>query len=93
ARRHDLGFQLGCQVGETGILSAAGRQFACSVGGLTAREGSFDRHLVFDPLTTDDITFSRRGGWAPMLDGCGIGVQIDPASLDAVTVRREVLIG
>jgi L-alanine-DL-glutamate epimerase-like enolase superfamily enzyme len=92
AARHKLGYQLGCQVGETGILSAAGRQFACSVGGLTAREGSFDRHLVHDALT-EDITFSSRGGWAPMLTGSGTGVSVDPARLDAMTVRKEVLIG
>jgi len=92
AARHNLGYQLGCQVGETGILSAAGRQFACSVGGLTAREGSFDRHLVHDSLT-DDITFSSRGGWAPMLTGSGTGVSVDPARLEAMTVRKEVLIG
>ncbi len=93
AKRNKLGYQLGCQVGETGILSGAGRQFACSVGGLTAREGSFDRHLVSDALTTEDITFSSRGGWAPMLIGSGTGVIVDPARLDAVTVRKEVLIG
>lgn len=93
ARQHNLGYQLGCQVGETGILSGAGRQFACSVDGITAREGSFDRHLVFDALTTEDITFSSRGGWAPMLVGSGTGVTVDPARLDAMTVRKEVLIG
>jgi muconate cycloisomerase len=93
AVRHDLGYQLGCQVGETGILSAAGRQFACSVKGIRYLEGSFDRHLVHDPLTTADITFARSGGWAPMLTGSGTGVKIDAARLDAVTVRREVLIG
>ncbi len=93
AKRNDLGYQLGCHVGETGILSGAGRQFACSVGGLTAREGSFDRHLVSDALTLDDITFSSRGGWAPMLLGSGTGVVVDPARLDAMTVRKEVLIG
>jgi L-alanine-DL-glutamate epimerase-like enolase superfamily enzyme len=93
ATKHKLGYQLGCQVGETGVLSAAGRQFACSVGGLVAREGSFDRHLVHDALTTDDVTFSSRGGWAPMLTGSGTGVTVDPARLDAVTVRKEVLIG
>lgn len=93
ARKHNLGYQLGCQVGETGILSGAGRQFACSVDGITAREGSFDRHLVADALTTDDITFSSRGGWAPMLTGSGTGVTVDPARLDAMTVLKEVLIG
>jgi len=93
AAAHGFAYQLGCQVGETGVLSAAGRQFACSVRGLTAIEGSFDRHLVYDPLTTEDITFSSRGGIAPMLSGSGLGVKIDPARLDAVTLRREVLLG
>ena len=92
AVQHGLGFQLGCQVGETGILSAAGRHFATSVKGIRNLEGSFDRHLVWDPLTTSDLTFGR-GGWAPALVGCGLGASFDPARLDAVTVRREVLLG
>jgi muconate cycloisomerase len=92
AARHNLGYQLGCMVGETGILSAAGRQFATSVKGIRYLEGSFDRHLVWDALTTEDITFGR-GGLAPARVGCGLSVGIDPVRLDAVTVRREVLIG
>ena len=79
--------------GVAGAGSAAGRQFATSVKSIRYLEGSFDRHLVFDPLTTDDITFSSRGGVAPMLVGSGTGVSIHPARLDAVTVRREVLLG
>jgi len=90
---NNLGYQLGCQVGETGILSAAGRQFACSVKDLFAVEGSFDRRLVEDALTKEDLTFSKRGGAAPMLPGCGLSVRVDPVRLDAVTVRREVLFG
>jgi muconate cycloisomerase len=92
AQRHGVGYQLGCQVGETGILSAAGRQFACSVRGIRAHEGSYDRHLVRERLTREDITFGR-GGWAPMLPSSGLGVRIDPEQLDEVTVRREVLVG
>ena len=37
AKRHGLACQLGCQVGETAVLSAAGRHFACSVAGLRDR--------------------------------------------------------
>lgn len=92
ATRHGLGYQLGCQVGETAILSAAGRHFATSVRGLRYVEGSYDRHLVREALGTEDLTF-RRGGRAPVLVGCGLGVGIDPARLDAVTVRREPLLG
>jgi muconate cycloisomerase len=92
ARRHGLGYQLGCQVGETAILSAAGRHFATSVDGIRYLEGSYDRHLVWERLTQEDITFRRRGGWAPALVGCGLGVTIDPARVDWVTQRTEQLL-
>ena len=92
ARLNQIGCQLGCQVGETAILSAAGRHFATSVTGLTAVEGSFDRHLVRAPLSHEDITF-RRGGWAPALTGPGLGITIDPAAVERVTIAKETLLG
>jgi muconate cycloisomerase len=92
AKRHGLGYQLGCQVGETAILSAAGRHFAASVGDLVAVEGSFDRHLVRERLSHEDITFGR-GGWAPTLAGSGLGVIINPAAVERVTIAREALLG
>jgi L-Ala-D/L-Glu epimerase len=92
AHANNMGYQLGCQVGETGILSAAGRHFATSVKGIRYLEGSYDRRLVHDWLTTEDITFGR-GGLAPMLPGSGLGVTIEPASVALVAYHREVLIG
>jgi L-alanine-DL-glutamate epimerase-like enolase superfamily enzyme len=92
ARRHGLGYQLGCQVGETAILSAAGRHFATSVRDIRYLEGSYDRHLLRESLAKKDISF-RRGGWARMLVGCGLGVDVDPARVEAITVRREDLLG
>jgi muconate cycloisomerase len=92
ARRHGLGYQLGCQVGETALLSAAGRHFAASVAGLRYLEGSYDRHLVKESLSTADLTF-RWGGWAPALTGPGLGMTLDPAALTRVTLRKETLLG
>lgn len=92
ARRHGLGYQLGCQVGETAILSAAGRHFAASVADIRCVEGSYDRHLVREALGRRDITFGW-GGWAPALAGPGLGIDIDPAALERVTVRKEPLLG
>jgi muconate cycloisomerase len=88
ARQHGLGCQLGCQVGETAILSAAGRHFACSVAELRFLEGSYDRFLVREALGTRDITF-RLGGRAAALPGPGLGVEVDDDALARVTVRRE----
>jgi len=85
AKRHGLRCQLGCHPGESGILSAAGRHFACSVAGLVAVEGSFDDYTLKQRLTKEDLTFSKRGAWAPALPGPGLGVTIDREGLGAVT--------
>jgi len=92
AKRHGLGCQLGCQIGETAILSAAGRHFACSVADLRYLEGSYDRHLVREALATRDITFGW-GGLAAALAGPGLGVDVDPLALERVTIRKETLLG
>jgi L-alanine-DL-glutamate epimerase-like enolase superfamily enzyme len=91
AANHGLGYQLGCQIGETAILSAAGRHFASSVKNLFAVEGSYDRHLVREALGTRDLTFGR-GGWARALTDPGLGVEVDPAALERVTIRSQSLL-
>jgi muconate cycloisomerase len=91
ARKHGLGYQLGCQVGESAVLSAAGRQFATSVAHVRYLEGSYDRHLVRETLAEEDITF-RWGGWAPALDGGGLGIHVDKKALARTMVRQQNLI-
>lgn len=90
ARENDLGYQLGCQVGETAVLSAAGRHFATSVSGIRYLEGSYDKHLVKEPLGTEDITF-KWGGWAKALIRTGLCVQVDSSALERVMVKKVVL--
>jgi muconate cycloisomerase len=92
ARQHGLGYQLGCQVGETAVLSAAGRHFAASVGDIRYVEGSYDHHLVREALATKDLTFGW-GGWAPALTGPGLGIMLDSKALGRVTIRKEQLLG
>ncbi len=92
SRAHEagVGYQLGCQVGETGILSAAGRHFASAVSGLRWTEGSFDRYLVRERLTRQDLTFGWGGKGAPLV-GPGLGIDIDRQALERVTIRsREI---
>jgi L-alanine-DL-glutamate epimerase-like enolase superfamily enzyme len=33
------------------------------------------------------------GGWAPALPGPGLGVDLDAAALERVTIRKELLLG
>jgi muconate cycloisomerase len=90
ARRSGLGVQLGCHPGESGILSAAGRQVACNVSGIRYLEGSYDRHILRSNVTRDNLTFGY-GGWAPPLKGHGLGVVVDAEALERLTVAAKEL--
>ena len=88
AQHAGLGYQLGCHPGESGILSAAGRHWASSVGGIQYVEGSYDRHLFRQLLTHEDLTFGY-GGRAPALTGPGLGVTVNPQVLRDVAIREQ----
>ncbi len=90
AHRNGLGLQLGCHPGETAILSAAGRHIASRIDGLRYLEGSYDRHILRANVTRDDLTFGY-GGRAKPLNGPGLGVDVDPELLAAITREtREI---
>ena len=84
-----LAYQLGCHPGESGILSAAGRHWAATVGDIRYLEGSYDRHMLSELLTNEDITFGY-GGWAPALTRPGLGVTAKLDAIRRVTVREQV---
>ena len=88
AREAGLGYQLGCHPGESGLLSAAGRHWAASVSGIRYWEGSYDRHVLSELLTNEDLTFGY-GGWAPALTLPGLGVTMNPAILSKFTLRQQ----
>ena len=88
ARQAGLGYQLGCHPGESGILSAAGRHWACAVAGIAYLEGSYDRHLLKERLTREDITFGY-GGWAPALAAPGLGVTVDAAAVERLAAETR----
>jgi len=90
ARRNGLGVQLGCHPGETAILSAAGRHVASRVAGIRYLEGSYDRHILRSNVTHQDLTFGY-GGRARPIEGPGLGIEVDPDLLAAMTVEsREI---
>ena len=75
ARHSGIGLQLGCQVGETSILSAAGRHLAAHLWDLRYVEGSYGPRLLEEDISEDAVSFGR-GGAAPLLTGRGLGVTI-----------------
>lgn len=91
ARQHGIGYQLGCQVGETGILSAAGRHFACNVPDIRYLEGSFDRFLVRDALSEEDLTFCY-GGKGTRLHGTGLSIDVNECRVRQLAIRTLEII-
>ncbi|MBX3397027.1 MAG: hypothetical protein KF841_16855 [Phycisphaerae bacterium] len=89
ARRHNLFYQLGCMVGETSILSAAGRWFLQLVPDVRFAEGSFGRFLLSDDVTAHSMRFGCGGRWKP-LTGPGLGIEVDPARLDRLAISKPI---
>jgi len=75
ARKHAIGYQLGCQVGESAILSAAGRHLAAHWGEVRFCEGSFAELLLSEDVAEQSLAFGL-GGKAPLLSGPGLGINV-----------------
>ena len=88
ARANGVGVMLGAQVGESAILSAAGRGYAAVKGPFDNCEGSFNRYLLRQDLSADDVTLGKEGR-APVFDRPGIGVEIDEWRVKRFTVASE----
>ncbi len=81
--------QLGAQVGETSLLSSAGRIFAALTGDLMFHEGSYGTRLLAYDLTKNPLFFEKDGiGTLDIFDELpGIGVNVDRALLEKMTVQ------
>ncbi len=86
-RKKAIAAQLGCQVGETGILSAAGRQLAAKRKFLYL-EGSYSSYLLKDDIVNEPVEFGP-GGVAQPLAGHGLGVSVNEETLQRLAVMHE----
>jgi L-Ala-D/L-Glu epimerase len=75
AGRSGVGVQIGSQVGETAILSAAGRHLAAALPAVSFVEGSFGTLLLAEDVSVESVRFGHRGEAAP-LTGPGLGVTV-----------------
>ena len=90
AEKAGVSCQLGCHVGETSILSAAGRHFALCSPRLAYLEGSFSPFLLRRDPVAEPVTFDH-GGAAGGLPGPGLGVEVLDSVLDEMAVSREAV--
>jgi muconate cycloisomerase len=78
AAESGLACVVGAQVGESGILSAAGRHFAASLPGVRYVEGSAGRLLLKEDLTVENV-LPGWGGRGRSFTGPGLGVHVNEA--------------
>jgi muconate cycloisomerase len=67
--------QVGAQVGETAILSAAGRHLAAALEDIAFVEGSYGTLLLTEDVSAESVRFGHRGE-APLLRGPGLGIRV-----------------
>jgi L-Ala-D/L-Glu epimerase len=80
AEERGLSYQLGCMVGETGILSSLGRLAASLLPRPVYLEGSYDEILLGRNITKPGFGFGR-GGKAQVTRQPGIGYAVDETAL------------
>lgn len=73
--------QLGCHVGETGVLSAAGRHLAALCQDIRYLEGGFTKFILESDICNEDVSFAHQGK-AGLLEGDGLGISINDAALE-----------
>lgn len=89
-RAEELGisYQLGCHVGETGVLSAAGRATASLMRDPVYVDGSYDRYLLSANITRDHVSFGP-GGHAPVVRGRGLGYEAELSRIERWSIGHR----
>jgi L-alanine-DL-glutamate epimerase-like enolase superfamily enzyme len=90
-----LMLQVGCQVGESSLLSAAHLTLLSALAprspGVRYAEGCFGRHLLREDPVSPLLQFGYGGRPPRRPSGAGLGVQVDRATLERWAVDRAVV--
>ena len=94
-RRNRISFQIGCHMGESGILSAAGRVLCLLCSDAVYCDGSYDEFMLKENVTIQDVSFGLGGEAAPLNDP-GLGIEVSGNNLarlsegfNTITVSRS----
>ena len=91
-----LMLQVGCQVGESSLLSAAHLTLLQALAPLTPgvryAEGCFGRHLLREDPVSPSVQFGYGGRPPRRPAGAGLGVQVDQAMLERWAVDQAVVV-
>jgi L-alanine-DL-glutamate epimerase-like enolase superfamily enzyme len=90
-----LVLQVGCQVGESSLLSAAHLTLLSALAPLTPgvryAEGCFGRHLLREDPVSPLVQFRYGGRPPPRPGGAGLGVRVDLAALQRYVVDQATV--
>src|SRR5215216_6563372 len=90
-----LMLQVGCQVGESSLLSAAHLTLLAALAsrtpGVRYAEGCFGRHLLREDPASPLVQFGYGGRPPPRPAGPGLGVRIDQATLERWTADQATV--
>ena len=81
ARLKQMTIVVGAHVGETAILSFAGRNLAMICKDAKYLEGSFSKYVIQEDLVDEDISFGS-GGMVPVVNRCGLGIEIKHSAIE-----------
>ncbi len=88
ALQNGIKIHLGAQVGESGILTAAGRALACANPPFENYEGAANFFLLKEDLTKENMT-AGLGGRGKMPQGHGLGVTANEGNLSRFVVKLQ----
>ena len=86
ARSNGLAVQVGAHVGETAILSAAGRHLAAALPDVKYLEGSYGTLVLSEDVASVSIKFGF-GGTGKLLRGPGLGIRVKDSQLEKFALR------
>ena len=89
-RNLGLRYQIGCSLGESGLLSAAGRALCLLSGDAVYYDGSYDKFILAENTTVEPVSF-KQGGEAGPLNGPGLGVGVDPENLKRLCAGTKAI--
>ena len=87
-RSQGVSYQVACQLGESGILSAAGRALSLHCKDALYHDGSYDHFLLKENVTRQNVSFGQKGEAGP-LGGVGLGVEVDRLNLRRLSFGLE----
>jgi L-alanine-DL-glutamate epimerase-like enolase superfamily enzyme len=89
-RQNGIAFQIGCHLGESGILSAAGRVLNLLCCDALYYDGSYDEFLLRENVTVENVSFGKRGK-AHQLNGPGLGISINLENLRRLSNGKPIV--